>query len=228
MTNDFTSRLSKKQAIAVLVWFPLHILVLPFLFSFLYLRGLVGLVAANVLVYAAGAVYMLLVLHGFFRGEFDTLCDRPLRVLLLIFGAYWLARFGESLVVLLLQYFSFTDSNANNEAVIAMTKESFGPTAAMAVVLGPIVEECLFRAGIFGLLRRRSRFWAYALSMLAFGLYHVWQNALYDPRQLLLLVQYLPSAFALAYVYDRSDTIWGSIFLHALTNGITMLAVSAL
>ena len=228
MTNAFTSRLNKKQAIAVLIWFPIHIIGLPYLFAALWQFGLIDLIAANVLVYAVGAAYMLLVLHRFFRKEFDTLCDRPLRVLVLVLGAYWLARFGEALISLLFQYLSITDSNANNEAVIAMTKESFGPTAAMAVVLGPIVEESLFRAGIFGLLRRKSRFWAYALSMLAFGLYHVWQSALYDPRQLLLLVQYLPSAFALAYVYDRSDSIWSSIVLHALTNGVSMLAVSAL
>ena len=227
MTNEYSSSLSKKQTIAILIWFPIHILGLPFIFSALWQRGLIDIVLANVLVYAVGAVYMLLVLHRFFRKDFDTLCDRPLRVLVLIIGAYWLARIGEGLIVLLFQYLSITDSNANNDAVIAMTKESLGPTAAMAVVLGPIVEESLFRAGIFGLLRRKSRFWAYALSMLAFGLYHVWQSALYDPRQLILMVQYLPSAFALAYVYDRSDSIWSSIFLHALTNGISMLALSA-
>lgn len=227
MTNEFTSRLSKAQAIAVLIWFPVHILGLPFLLSYLMLRGLVDGITANVLIYAVGAVYMLLVLWRFFRRDFDALCDRPLRILLLIIGAYWLARFGEVLVVLLFDALSVTDSNGNNEAVISMTKESLGPTAAMAVVLAPIVEESLFRAGIFGLIRRKSRFWAYAASILLFGLYHVWQSAIYDPRQLIFLLQYIPSSFALAYVYEQTDSIWGSIFLHVLTNGVSILAVMA-
>lgn len=227
MTNEFSSRLSKKQAIAVLIWFPMHILALPFLFSALYLRGVISNVTANLLVYAVGAAYMLLVLRRFFRKDFDTLCDRPLRVLLFVIGAYWMARVGEVLIVLLLDALSVTDSNSNNEAVIAMTKDRFGPTAAMAVILAPIVEESLFRAGIFGLLRRKSRFWAYTLSILAFGLYHVWQSAVYDPRQLIFLLQYVPSSFMLAYVYDSTDTIWSSIFLHVMTNGVTMLALLA-
>ena len=97
----------------------------------------------------------------------------------------------------------------------------------MAVILAPIVEESLFRAGIFGLLRRKSRFLAYALSVLAFGLYHVWQNALYDPRQLIVLLQYIPSSLALAWAYERTDSIWSSIFLHMLTNAVSVLAVLA-
>lgn len=227
MPYEFTSRLSKKQAIAVLIWLPVHILLLPILFSVLVLRGVLGGVTANFLVYAVGAAYLLLVLRHFFRRDFDAFCDRPLRALLSIVGTYWLARFGEVLITLLLEALSVTESNGNNDSVIEMAKASIGPTSAMAVILAPIVEESLFRAGIFGLIRRKSRFWAYTASVLLFGLYHVWQSAVYDPRQLIFLLQYLPSAFALAYVYERTDSIWSSIFLHMLTNGVSILAVMA-
>ena len=108
-----------------------------------------------------------------------------------------------------------------------MAKSSLGPMAAMAVILAPIVEERLFRAGIFGLIRRKSRLLAYVLSVLLFGLYHVWQSAIFDPRQLVFLLEYIPSSLLLAYVYEQSDSIWGSIFLHMLTNGVSVLAVAA-
>ena len=227
MADAFTCRLTKKQTIAVLVWFPVHIVVLPFLLTLLMMRGWIDSVVANFLIYAIGTVYMLLVLHRFFRLEFDPLCDHPFRTLLLVLGAYWLARFGETLVVLLFGALEIADVNGNNESVIAMVRENFGPTAAMAVLLAPIVEESLFRAGIFGLLRRKSRFWAYTVSILVFGLYHVLGDAIYDPRQLIFILQYVPSSFALAYVYDRSDSIWASIFLHMLCNGVSTLAVMA-
>jgi len=226
MPYEMNSRLSKKQAIAVLIWLPVHILVLPFLLSIPMIKGLYSDLTANLLVYVIGAAYLLLVLRRYFRRDFDTLCDRPLRVLLTVIGAYWLARFGEVLIVLLLEALSVTDSNGNNDAVIEMAKANIGPTAAMAVILAPIVEESLFRAGIFGLIRRKSRFWAYTASILLFALYHVWQSALYDPRQLIFILQYLPASFALAYVYERTDSIWGSIFLHMLTNGVSILAVT--
>ena len=228
MSNEFTSRLSKPQAIAVLIWLPLHIIILPALLYPLVLRGLIGGVTANLLVYALGAVYMLLLLRRFFRRDFDALCDHPLRVLLLVVGAYWASRFGEVLVALLLEAMSVTGSNENNEAVIQMAKDRIGPTAAMAVILAPIVEESMFRAGSFGLIRRKSRFLAYTASALGFALYHVWESALYDPRQLIFILQYLPSSLALAYVYEQADSIWGCIFLHMLVNGVSILAVMSL
>ena len=228
MANEFTSRLSKAQAIAVLLWLPVHVIGLPLLIYVLVLRGLIGGVAANLLVYAVGAAYMLLLLRRFFRRDFDALCDHPLRVFLLVIGAYWASRFGEVLIALLLEAMSVTGSNENNDAVIQMAKDSIGPTAAMAVVLAPIVEESMFRAGIFGLIRRRSRFWAYAVSSLCFALYHVWESALYDPRQLIFILQYLPSSLALAYVYEQSDSVWGCIFLHMLVNGVSILTVMSL
>ena len=228
MAKEFTSRLTKAQAIAVLLWLPVHVIGLPLLIYVLVRRGLIGGVAANLLVYAVGAAYMLLLLRRFFRRDFDALCDHPLRVFLLVIGAYWASRFGEVLIALLLEAMSVTGSNENNDAVIQMAKDSIGPTAAMAVVLAPIVEESMFRAGIFGLIRRRSRFWAYAVSSLCFALYHVWESALYDPRQLIFILQYLPSSLALAYVYEQSDSVWGCIFLHMLVNGVSILTVMSL
>lgn len=228
MNPEFTSALSKKQAIAVLIWLPVHCLLLPFLFSIAINMNLIGDLAANVLIYAIGAVYMLLILRRFLRRDFDAFCDRPLRVLLLVFGAYWASVFGDSLIALLLQSLSVSGSNLNNDAVIDMAQANLSQTAAMAVLLAPIVEEALFRAGIFGLLRRKSRVLAYLGSALLFGLYHVWSGALFDPIQLVFTLQYLPSSLALAWVYERTDSIWSSIFLHMLTNLISVLAFASL
>lgn len=228
MNPEFTSALSKKQAIAVLIWLPVHCLLLPFLFSIAINMNLIGDLAANVLIYAIGAVYMLLILRLFLRRDFDAFCDRPLRVLLLVFGAYWASVFGDSLIALLLQSLSVSGSNLNNDAVIDMAKANLSQTAAMAVLLAPIVEEALFRAGIFGLLRRKSRVLAYLGSALLFGLYHVWSGAIFDPIQLVFTLQYLPSSLALAWVYERTDSIWSSIFLHMLTNLISVLAFASL
>lgn len=223
-----SSRLSKKQAIGVLIWLPVHLLALPVLLSIPVGMGLYDDVAANLLVYVIGAVYMLLILRRFFRRDFDPICEHPFRTLFTIFACYFLARFGEVLVAVIMDALSVTGDNENNEAVIEMAKASIGPTAAMAVILAPIVEESLFRAGIFGLLRRKSRVLAYAVSMLIFGIYHIWQGAIYDPAQLIFILQYLPSSFALAYVYERTDSIWSCIFLHTLSNGIALLGVMVL
>ena len=224
---SFDSRMSKKQLIAVLLWLPVHLIVLPMALSVLAeLRGF-GDTILNLLLYGTGALYMLLVLWRFFRRDFDALCDRPLMVLLLVVGAYVVSRFLDVFVALLLDRLVPGSSNANNDAVIEMVKSQIGPTAALTVFFAPLVEESIFRGAIFGSLRRRSRFLAYTVSILAFALYHVLGDALFDPQQLLFALQYVPAALALAYVYDATDCVWSSIFLHMLSNGIALYMVHA-
>ena len=221
----FTSRMSRGQTLVALLWLPVHCFLLPVFYTVLFISGLwvVDEVTANLLIYAISTLVIVLVLWRFFRRDFDALCDRPVYLLFTVVAAYFFSRFGEALVDFLLSALSLTGTSDNNEAVIAMAKTSLGPTVAMSVFLAPIVEESIFRGAIFGTIRRRSRFWAYAVSIAAFCLYHVWQSVLTDPQQFLYMLLYVPASFFLAYVYERTNSIWSSIFLHMLTNGVAML-----
>ncbi len=222
-----TSRLGRGEAVAALVWLPVHVLLLPVLMAVCLHFGLVSDAVGELLVYVIGAAYMLLALRRFFRRDFDRLCDEPLRLLSNVFIGYWIAWIGELLAGLLLQALGFAGSGGNNESVIEMAQDDFARSAAMIVLLAPIVEEGLFRAGIFGLLRRKSRPLAYTVSALLFALYHVWGYALEDPRQLLYGLLYLPPAIALARAYERSDSIWGAVFLHMLLNAVALFSIRA-
>ena len=77
-------------------------------------------------------------------------------------------------------------------------------------IFGPLVEEVLFRGMVFGKLRRVFSFWPAALiSGAIFGLYHM------------NLVQGIYAGvfgIILAYVFEKTETIWGSYLLHALFN----------
>ena len=222
---SFHSRMSRKQLIAVLLWLPVHVLVLPMLLSLLAVRRGIDATTLNLLLYGVGALYMLIVLWSFFRRDFDALCDRPLTVILLVIGAYVVCRFLDVFVALLLSRLAPASSNANNDAVIEMVKTQKSLVTVMTVFFAPFLEESIFRGAIFGTLRRRSRFLAYTVSILAFALYHVFADALFDPQQLLFALQYVPAAFALAYVYDATDSVWSSLFLHMLTNGVALYLV---
>ena len=138
------------------------------------------------------------------------------------YGLSYLASFacGALLVLLGLEYF-----NLNQEVVELVTALSPASAILNACVLAPLVEELLFRGLIFCGLYRRSRFWAYAVSMLAFALAHTLGAILYQPVGLTLVnvIVYLPAAYALAWIYERSGTIWEAIFLHAGINAVTML-----
>ena len=226
-TLPFTSRLTKGQAIAALVYLPVHMVLLPVIVTIMILRGLLDETQANLLCYVLGVAYMLIFLWKFFRRDFDALCDRPwacIREVLVCYGLMLCCNFVVNSIMLLLGM----GDNPNSEAVFDMAGMTFGPIAAMAVFMAPIVEESLFRAGLFGLIRRRNRTLAYVVSMAMFSLYHVWSYALMDLKNLLYLLQYIPVSYLLCRCYERTNSIWGSIFLHMLVNGVSMWLLYAM
>ena len=101
---------------------------------------------------------------------------------------------------------------------------------AVALLLVPTVEELMFRGLIFSSIRPRSRFWAYAVSMLVFAVMHVLNYLSSYPIGTLALcfLQYLPAGFALAWALEYSGSIWASICIHTINNAAAMLFMALL
>ena len=227
--QEFTSRMSKWELIAALLYLPLHVWLLPRLLTMIPATAELSDLNVNMLVYGIGAGYMLLVLEGFFRREFDPLCDYPMYCVFQIVLSYGMMLAFNMLLGLAMTLILPADqANPNNAAVMELAGEEFGKTAAIAVFLAPLVEEPIFRGGVFGLIRRTNRNAAYAVSMLLFALYHVWGYALQDPFYWVYLLQYLPVSWLLCRCYERCNSIWGSIFLHMMINGISIKVLSSL
>ena len=224
--EGFTSRQSGLERILALAWLPIHLFLLPrVIWHFFPALDTSWL---NVAVYGTGAVYMLITQFRFLRRDFDPLCDRPGRVLLELVVSYGAMLLFNMAVSGILMLFVDGFDNPNNAAVIDMAQTSSGPVAALAVFLAPIVEELIFRAGIFGGLRRLNRLLAYLVCLLLFSLYHVWGDALSDPVAWVYALQYLPVTFLLCRIYERTNSIWGSILFHMLVNFVALNALTML
>ena len=225
--RGFTSRMTTLERAAALGYIPVHVYLLPKALGALpFLRAL-DTVTINVIYYAIGTAFMLCFLWRFLRREFDALCDYGPGVLLEIAKAYGTLLLCNLVINLALLAIERTD-NPNNAAIFSMAGENLNRTAAIAVFLAPLVEEPMFRGGVFGLVRKYSRLAAYGASMLLFAVYHVWSFAAKDPTAWLYVLQYLPAGFLLARVYEKTDSIWTGIFLHMTVNGVSMLIVSTL
>ena len=88
---------------------------------------------------------------------------------------------------------------------------------ALAVLAAPLAEEIFFRGLIFASLRARLGFWPAALaSALIFGAVHM---SLAQFASLALL------GFAMAWLYNRTGSLWPSIAMHAVHNGVTLLMI---
>ena len=226
---EFTSRLTRKETVAALAYLPVHLWLLPLLLQQMINRGAMDDVAANVICYSVGLLYMLGLLLRFLRRDFDPLCDRPGYCLLEILENYVLMYLGNMAVgSLMMLVLGQSGENPNNAGLMDMAGRGWNQMSAMAVFMAPIVEESIFRAGLFGVLRRRNRTLAYVVSMAMFSLYHVWSYALMDLKNLIYLLQYLPVSYLLCRCYERTNSIWGSIFLHMLVNGVSMWLLYAM
>ena len=232
-TPGFTDRMTRGELIAAAIYLPIHVVGIPFGISWLaealpWLYTLSN-TQLNVICYGLGLAFVLIGLRGWLRRSFDAALDAKGSFLLGIVGGYAVniaLSFVISALILLLGI--GLGSSPNNEAVMAESATQMGRIAVVTVVMAPMVEEPLFRGLLFGCIRPRSRVLAYAVSALAFALYHVWQY-IYVSGDFSLLVyclSYLPASFALAWAYERGGGIWSSIALHAVMNALSVYVLS--
>ncbi len=217
------SRMSIWESVFAIGWIPVHMLGLP---ALLLVRLFPGLSAANLNfgIYVIGTLVLSLLCLGFLRRDFDRVWERPLFVLgQAALGCLILLAICYAVSVLLRPF--LPETNPNNQALVSMARSARARMTVTILVLAPLVEELMFRGGVFGLLRRWSRAAAYAVSMLLFALPHVLSYAVEDPSYWPLLLQYLAAGFLLCRSYEKTECIWTSIVLHMLNNGVTLLTL---
>lgn len=219
--TEFTSGLTKRETIAAIIFFPLHLGVLPMLALLLNRVRPMTEAEMNFLVYCMSLTYIFLFFFGFLRRDFDALADRPLRCLWQVLISYAAMMAMNMVLESILPAFTFV-SNPNTSEVLNMANTESGLTFALTVFIAPLVEEPVFRGGFFSLLRKGSRFAAYAVTMLVFAIYHVWAYLFIDLSFWVYIIQYLPISFLLCRCYEKTNSIWTPIFLHMLVNGVSM------
>lgn len=220
-----TEYLKKSEFWGAMILLSLHVILFPVVLNLvvLFFPDAFSLATMNLLYYVVSAVLSFVFLGGFLRRSFDTLLDNTFRCVS-SFALGWVLYFVLAFVAgFILQALSLNDLNPNEETIEQLLEQQRNYIVVMTVFLAPIVEECIFRGGLFCGLHSKNRFLAYAVSIAAFSLYHVWQYALIDPKYLLFALQYIPASFVLCWVYERSGSIWTSILFHMSFNAFTLL-----
>ncbi|MBQ4642389.1 MAG: CPBP family intramembrane metalloprotease [Oscillospiraceae bacterium] len=181
----------------------------------------------NLVYFFVNFLMILIIFRKFLSNSLRQAIRAPwqcLRFAVLGFILYYLAMIAVSHGI---TYLKPDFVNVNDAAVMDMTQEQFTLMSIATVFLVPITEEVLFRGLLFQGLHKRSRFLAYAASTLVFSLIHVTG---YVGRQdgftlLLCFVQYVPASVALAWAYEKSDTILSPMLIHMTVNQISISAM---
>ena len=224
--KNFTSSMRTSEVVLGLVQIPVHVVVIPFALAFALTLLKVDLSDPYVTLihYTFSFLYSIGLLFHFLRKSFSDFIGSFWRSVqsVILGGAMW---FG-LIIVLAFALSSVTlTENPNTEEILRQSKLNSNVMFVVAVMLAPIVEEGMFRGALFGAIRKKSRILAYVVSTLAFAVYHLWGYFIggFSTETLILLLQYVPPSIALAWCYEKSESIWSPILLHAMINAIAMM-----
>ncbi len=228
----FENKMTRTQTILGWIWLPIHIFVLPLLLNILnsVLDRPMSAGELNLVYYLVSDAVVLAVLLRWLRVNFDVLMDSFRNCLLTVFMMV-IVNYAMSLFMsLVLMMLGLLQDSMDAETVLAMQGREYAVMKAAGIFLAPVAEEVLFRGVAFGSLQKRSRLLAYIVSIVLFSLYHVWQFAVRagEPVYLLAALQYIPISFVLAWAYERSGSIWTTIFFHMGYNAFSFYLIGQL
>lgn len=133
------------------------------------------------------------------------------------FFGIFLALFAQMVAANIERFLGVDMGSENTESIINLI-ESFPLAILVSSIIGPILEEIVFRKIIFGTLYKRFNFFLAAIiSSVIFALAHM------EPQHVLL---YSAMGFTFAYLYVKTKHIIVPIFAHVAMNTLVVLVQS--
>lgn len=149
------------------------------------------------------------------------------RMILWMILAYYITNVCITYITMLLKAITKTETESLNQTLLEgiITSSPFNSLVLFCsiVILGPIIEELIFRKAIYTLAV--NKILGLVISSLAFGLMHtIGYN--YSPIELLInTIPYITSGVIFGILYIKTDNIIAPIFMHALLNGLSFLLI---
>lgn len=128
---------------------------------------------------------------------------------------------------LLMVVFDITTSSENQIAVEGMLNAAPVMMAIVTIVFAPIIEEIVFRGGLYlGIRDKIGNFKAMLFSSFLFGAIHIIpQFKTSNPKELLLILPYSILGYYMVKSVKETDSLMGGIYFHFINNLIATLVV---
>lgn len=227
--NPLPPALSPQAAKKGWCWMAFQYLLLPQLLSLAagLLSPEISDAAVNFLYHFLSFLGVFLIFHAYLQDSFRWAAAHWRRCALVCAAALGIFYAATWAVTLAIAGLAPAFANRNNEAILRLRQQGLAMTALSTVFFAPLSEESLFRGLIFSRTLPRSRWGAFALSVLCFGLLHVLGYlGTYTPLQFVLsLLQYAPAGLVLAWSFEKSQTIAVPILIHTVINAVSMTQI---
>lgn len=181
----------------------------------------------NLVFFGMNFTATVVIFHGFLYASLLQAKENLWKCLKSAIQGFLIYRAGSILFAVITLKLRPDFSNANDQNIMGLFQEYPALLGFATVFLAPVYEELLYRGLLFQGFQRKNRLLAYALSAGVFSAIHVvGYIGLYDPLTLVLcFAQYLPAGIALAWAYEKSDTIVTPIMMHIIINAIGVAAL---
>ena len=168
--------------------------------------------------------YIMYFYFTYFKKQFGLYQSNWKKYSLLSFATV-VAIFASNIIsAVLMDALGIDGTSVNQEALAQVAQSTIYAKISLViftVILAPVIEEFIFRKGVFGLLRKYDAYVSIIVSGILFGLIHV----LFDP-ELLMVVPYLVSGFTIAAMfYIAEENIFVVIIGHSLVNIVGVTAI---
>lgn len=137
--------------------------------------------------------------------------------------------YGASLLVSYIMSVLVPSAGTGGNQSIAEMMILNNPVVCIFVIglMGPFVEECAYRIGLFSLCKRASRVLAYILAIIVFAFIHIDFFSGNIINELVALPDYLIAAALFCVLYDLEG--FGAVFIaHALNNLLSIILIVSL
>lgn len=132
-------------------------------------------------------------------------------------GGVFLALFSQMIAANIESWLGIDMGSENTQQILSLI-EAFPIVVLVSSIIGPILEEIVFRKVIFGTLHKRFNFFLSALfSSVIFALAHL------EPEHVIL---YSAMGFTFAFLYTKTKRIIVPIFAHVAMNTFVFLTQS--
>ena len=192
-----------------------------------YLGFAISLATLNVIYFFVNFISVAAIFHRFLGKSLKKAWKNIPKCLLYVvigFGAYYWVTI---LVGMAIIWIDPNFANVNDQAVSGIVQSQPGMVVFATIFLVPVTEEVFNRGLIFQGLQRKHRVLAYVVSAVVFSAIHIvsYMGSANWATLALCFVQYLPAGIALAWSYEKADTIVAPILIHMIINQIGMSAM---
>jgi len=225
----FTQPFTKNQILTGMLYFFIgHNLITPVILLLVLGEDNGGLM--SIINIAIITLFMVGLTFKKLKSDFSRFIKNAVSLLWLVPLLYVIQLLGRMVVTVLMQLIHGVVSLGDNqEAVESIFAEFPILMGIMIVVFAPIWEELFFTGFIYESLRKKNKILAYIVTSVAFGLLHTFFAMILNFSPILILATfiYVPLSMVCCYVYEKTDSIWSAIMMHAFSNGMALVFLLA-